>query len=143
MYLALFLLDTLKIAVIESDELSLVESGRVLADICSDWGDSMYLGFYDWLRVPGSALIAGVNLILHDNRELVLSVIPPRHYVEWISSFIFRISFFAGAIDDELSVDQEFSVSRCLRSESGDVALLFDASGITLEQLQGILALSR
>lgn len=142
MYLALFLFDTLKITTVEFDSRSLVEDGRLFNDICEEWGDSLYLGFYDWLRTPEPSAVAGLSLTLHDNRDILLKLIPPRDYIEWQCPFIFRITFFAATIDDKLSIDQDFSTSRCLRANNGSVALLFDASDLPSQQIQDIRTLS-
>lgn len=111
--------------------------GREYRDIFK-WGDQNFLGFYDWLRNAERAIL-GVSLILHDGRELLSQVIPPRKYIEWDSEYVFEVRFREGNVDRDISADQEFSVSRCLVAENSHIALIFDASALSEAQLRDLL----
>jgi hypothetical protein len=135
-FLALFLSEDIDLAVLASDAPRLQTRGESFVDTNEEASDSMFLGFYDWLRTPASHQVAGVQLILHDGRETVRETLPNRDYIQWLSPDIVRIWFAeARVIDEEASVDQEFSVSRCLRSADGRVALVFDAAELSPAQL--------
>jgi hypothetical protein len=91
-----------------------------------------FLGFYDWLRNDADEIL-GVRLTLHEHALELHSVLPQRPYLEWEGRGIVRLTFRAGDVDEERSVDQEFSVSRCYVGLNGRVALLFDASELSEE----------
>jgi hypothetical protein len=138
MYLILFLDERLTIDVMEDDAASIRRHGREYVDVCLAWEDSLYLGFYDWLRTPDVTGVIGLRVTLHDGRESLRDILPRRSYIEWISEYIVVLRFVGDGVDDELSSDQEFSASRCLRAQDGSVALLFDASVLTPEQIASV-----
>lgn len=138
MYLTLFLRERLELEVDLRAPLPLTRGGREFADVSDDWGDSFFLGFYDWLRTADETVV-GIRLTLHDGRESLRELLPAWPYVSWLAPSIVEIMFSDADGDIADSVDQEFSESRCLRSADGEVALVFDASQLSSEQLQGPL----
>jgi hypothetical protein len=137
MFVALFLSDRIEVEILTTDTHRLVRGGKVYEEINRDWEKSLYLGFYDWLRTVTDEVI-GVNVILHDGREILREVLPNREYIEWLAPSVVRITFLAGDVDEAASTDQAFSVSRCFRSDDGTAALLFDANDLTNDQLEHI-----
>lgn len=139
MFLALFLFDKLVIDALPRDCDTFVRHGCNFVDLNRQWETTLYIGFYDWLRTSKNSVV-GIRVILHDGRERLREVLPIRSYIDWVSPHIVEIMFSPNiVIDDSASVDQEFSVSRCLLSEDGTVALLFDASALDHSQVENIL----
>lgn len=141
MILAIFLSEKIKLERAE-DVLELHHGGRRFADINERWSQELGLGFYDWLRASagGEEVVVGVQLILHSGRNVLRSLLPERDYIEWRTDDIVRIHFSSQSIDEHLSIDQDFTVSRCLRAEDGSVALLFDASEFSARQISMLLS---
>lgn len=139
MFLALFLFDKLVIDTLPQDCDAFVMHDRNFIELDKQWEKPLYLGFYDWLRTSNNDVV-GIRVILHDGRERLREILPIRSYIEWTSPCIVEVMFRPNiAIDDSTSVDQEFSISRCLRSEDGTVALIFDASALDHSQIESIL----
>jgi hypothetical protein len=102
---------------------------EVFIEIQSQAATGPFLGFYDWLR-SSTGEIVGLRITFHDQRERAIEVLRQSHIGEWETSEIFHLMFFHSDIqvDETLSVDQEFSVSRIYSAPDGQVALLVEAS---------------
>jgi hypothetical protein len=135
MFLAVFLFDRIEVEVLAGDVHMLARHGHAYQEIGREWEQSLFLGFYDWLRTAADEVI-GINLILHDGREVLRDIIPDREYVVWLAPSVVRISILPGEVDEAASADQEFSASRCLQATDGSVALIFDAEELTSAQLE-------
>ena len=138
-YLLLQLLPTLLLSVRREDAPErIVVVGASLVEVRVKDDGGLFLGFYDWLRTSAGRVI-GVDLTFHDGREIVQEALLGAGVGTWLTPDIFRVVFDQqGEIDDEASVDQEFSVSRCYLGPEGQVALLFDASELTKEDISAL-----
>ena len=139
MFLALVLFEKISIGVLPHDVAAIGKDGRHFVDVCKSWESTLYLGFYDWLRTAKNEVV-GIRVILHDGRDRLRVIVPDREYIKWISADVFQVTFLHDvAIEESGSVDQEFSVSRCLQSEDGTVMLLFDAAALEQTQIERVL----
>jgi hypothetical protein len=93
----------------------------------------LFLGFYDWLRSREGEIV-GLRLMFHDGRDAAVEALRQSKVGEWDSPEIYRLLFRAGAdIDQGLSIDQEFSVSRLYENDENELVLLIDVSDIEEE----------
>jgi hypothetical protein len=140
MFLVIFLLVEPRVEVLDEDVRKLTRNGEQFSEYTGNWvNEKFFLGFYDWLRTTNDRVI-GLNLTLHQGREGLSRILPARKYLLWEAPYVLRILLEDGTIDEVRSVDQEFAVSRCFRSPSGAVALLFDASELTDRQIRDLQA---
>ncbi len=97
--------------------------------------DSMFLGFFDWLRDYDEHVI-GVQLTFHDGREAARRELSSHCSGAWVASDIFRVLFDSEAeVNADASFDQELGVSRIFVGP-GRVALWFDASAFDREDVE-------
>jgi len=129
MYLFTVLSDPLDIEFLASDPGDFVRSGdRDFREVKLDPNAFLFLGFYDWLRTATGDVV-GVQLIFHHGRDHVREVLRSACVGGFDGPHFFRLLFVDGVeIDEDRSVDQEFSTSRCYRACDETVALVFEAS---------------
>jgi len=112
------------VSVIEQDFPKRIEyKGASLREIEFDDG---FLGFYDWLR-DSSGRCFGVRITLHEAALVAVEALPAREYIAREGDGIFSVRLGPGEEDPDMSVDQEFSVSRIYVGDGGAPVLLIDA----------------
>ena len=118
----------------------IAHAGTTFHEVPPDDEGGLFLGFYDWLRSRQGSVV-GVQLTFHDGRDAVRAALGEARVGTWLTGYVFRVLFGDHAdIDEESSVDQEFSVSRCYVDSAKRVALLFDASELNEDDMQALTA---
>jgi len=140
MYLVIQLAPSLLLDVRKNDSPGSISfEGTALQEVEAPSDAGLFLGFYDWLRTSDGRVV-GVELTFHDHRDAIQHVLETVSVGRWIAPDIFRVLFDELAqVDDDASVDQEFSVSRCYKGPDGRVALLLDAAEVAKEDLDALI----
>ena len=117
----------------------LLAFGRSYTEITFPNAGDLFLGFYDWLRTSQRCVV-GVRLSLHRHCDALQQLVTANAYAEWVSRGILQIMFADPSIniDEEMSMDQDFMVTRVYRSGNGMIALLFDADALSPEDIHDL-----